>query len=109
MRSGITMRTTTGTLIAIRRTLIARGFAALLVVLTITPFTAPFATLDAAELLTESGHAPLDSSAKPAKQLATAALLPTPIFVAVLQPFARETAANGPIPLQRLRTIVLRL
>jgi hypothetical protein len=103
------MRTATGSLISIRRTLIARGFAALLVALTITPFTAPFATLDAAELLTESGHATLDSSAKPAKQLATAALLPAPLFVAVLQPLAREIAASGPIHLQRLRTIVLRV
>ena len=100
---------TAGSLVSLRRTLIVRGFAALLVVLTITPFTAPFATLDAAELLTESGHAPLDSTAKPAKQLATAALLPPPIFMAILQPFAREIAASGPIHLQRLRTIVLRV
>ena len=103
------MRATTRTLIAIRRTLIAKGFAAVLMVLTITTFTAPFATLDAAELLTESSHASLDSSAKPAKQLATAALLPAPLFVAVLQPIAREVAASGPIHLQRLRTIVMRV
>jgi len=103
------MRTTIGSLIGIRRTGIARGFAALLVVLTITPFTAPFATLDAAELLTESSHPTFDAAAKPAKQLATAALLPAPLFLAVLQPIAREIAASGPIHLQRLRTIVLRL
>src|SRR6476469_579684 len=103
------MGATAGSLVSIRRTLIVRGLAALLVVLTITPFTAPFATLDAAELLTESGHAALDSSAKPAKQLATAALLPTLLFVAILQPFAREIVSTGPIHLQRLRTIVLRL
>jgi len=103
------MRTTIGSLVSIRRTLIARGLAALLVGLTITPFTAPFATLDAAELLTEAGHATFDSSAKPAKQLATAALLPAPFFLAVVQPFAREIALSGPIHLQRLRTIVLRV
>ena len=103
------MRATTRSLISIRRTLIVRGLAALLVLLTITPFTAPFATLDVAELLTESGHATLDSSAKPAKQLATEALLPAPLFLAVLQPMPREIAAGGPVHLQRLRTIVLRL
>jgi hypothetical protein len=103
------MRTTAGSLVWIRRALIVRGLAALLVVLAIAPFTAPFATLDAAELLTESSHATLDSSAKPAKQLATAAILPAPLFVAILQPLAREIAASGPIHLQRLRTIVLRV
>jgi len=100
---------TTGSLVSIRRTLIARGFAALLVVLTITPFTAPFATIDAAELLSEAGHASLASPAKAAKDLATAALLPAPFFIGILLPLAHQTRAGSPMHLQRLRTIVLRL
>src|SRR5262245_49011093 len=108
MRPGSSMRTS-GSLVSIRQTLIVRGFAALLLILTITPFTAPFATIDAAELLTESGHASLDSSAKPVKEVATAALPPVPLFLPILQPFARLIAAIGPMHLRRLRTIVLRL
>jgi hypothetical protein len=98
-----------GPLVSIRRTLIAKAFAALLLALTITPFTAPFATIDAAELMTETGHANLDSAVKPVKEVATAAQLPAPLFVAILQPVAREDRAVGPIHLLRLRTIVLRL
>jgi hypothetical protein len=108
VRSGITMRTT-GSLISIRRTHIARGFAGLLVVLTLTPFTAPFATIDAAELLTEAGHSSLGAVAKPAKDLATAALPPAPLFVGILLPLAHQTLPDNPTRLQRLRTIVLRL
>ena len=100
--------TTTRLLVAVRRTLIAKGFAALLLALTVSPFTAPFATIDAAELLTES-HASLDASVKPTKEVATAALLPGLLFVAVLLPIAPPTHAIRPVHLQPLRTIVLRL
>src|SRR3954451_21842903 len=99
----------TGPLVSIRRTLIAKGFAALLLALTISPFTAPFATIDAAELMTETGHSTLDSAATPAKDLATADLLPAPLFVPILQPVTHEVRAIGPIHLQRLRPIVLRV
>jgi hypothetical protein len=99
----------TWSLIAIRRTLIVRAFATLLLVLTVTPFTAPFATIDAAELLSESGHASLDSSVKPIKDLAAADLVPVPLFIEILQPLARHSDAIGPNHLQGLRTIVLRL
>src|SRR5689334_9814889 len=97
-----------GSLAQIRRTKVAFAFAALLVALTVTPFTAPFATVDIAELVSTVSHGDKVPStvletaiAAVTSHPAAAAILSTAVFLAGLR-----DASNR---LLLTKTIVLRI
>ena len=86
-------------LIRLRRSIAVRTMAVVLLVLAVSPFTAPFATFDFAEL---AGDAPiqgdpLSSSKAPKEALATnvASATLTPVFIAIFLLFAPTAGRIG--------------
>jgi hypothetical protein len=97
-------------LVVIRRLGVVKFFAAFLVTLSITPFTAPFLAYDPAEVLTETAaQGSVDSSKKPVQESVDfAGLTADPLALSAGQPcHMAGPAARADV--QVLRSLVLRI
>jgi hypothetical protein len=96
--------------IAVRRLLIAKCFAALLIALTLTPFTAPFSTIDIAEIV---GDRPLNSNIKTGPKASPdesdfCALTPSELFAEVFTLF-ESVRLSHLTDTRHVRSVVLRI